>query len=90
MLLDAYWNTNNLNRWLLNGGNKTRSSFLDTFHWKIPKKYFDLIKSFKYFIETDAVIFVHAALNMIIENPYSDIETMLWEREPYKYVTVIG
>ena len=28
MLLDAFLNTNNLNQWLLNGGDKTLSSFL--------------------------------------------------------------
>jgi serine/threonine protein phosphatase 1 len=86
MLLDAYLNTNNLNLWLVNGGDKTLSSFLTGSIEKIPKKYQDFIKSFKYFIETDGFIFVHAALNMNIENPYSDTDTMLWEREPLKHL----
>lgn len=85
MLLDSFENINNLNSWLKNGGEKTLLSFLTSSIDKIPAKYIDLIKSFVNYYEVDNYIFVHASLNMKIENPYSDIETILWEREPYKY-----
>lgn len=85
MLLDAFDNVNNLNSWLKNGGEKTLLSFLTSSINKIPSKYIDLIKSFTYYYENDNFIFVHASLNMTIENPFTDIETILWEREPFKY-----
>lgn len=86
MLLDAHLNVNNLNLWLLNGGDKTLSSFLTSSLDKIPKKYIDFIKSFKYYYEFEQFIFVHAALNMLIDNPFSDIKTILWERNPLDFL----
>jgi serine/threonine protein phosphatase 1 len=86
MLLDAHLSVNNLNLWLLNGGDKTLSSFLTSSLDKIPKKYIDLIKSFKYYYEYERFIFVHAALNMKIDNPFSDIKTILWERNPLNFL----
>jgi serine/threonine protein phosphatase 1 len=85
LFLDASLNINNLNQWLLNGGDKTLASFLTSSIEKIPKKYFDLIKSFKYYKEESDYILVHAAINMKIENPFSDIQTLIWERDPIKY-----
>ena len=85
MFIDAFLNPNNLNHWLLNGGDKTLLSFLTSSIEKIPLKYIELIKTFKYFREYEDYILVHAALNMKIENPYSDLQTLLWERDPYKY-----
>lgn len=85
MLLDAFDNVNNLNSWLKNGGEKTLLSFLTSSINKIPSKYIDLIKSFSYYYENENFIFVHASLNMTIENPFTDIETILWERESFKY-----
>ena len=84
MFLDATLNTNNLNQWLLNGGDKTLTSFLTKSIEKIPIKYIELIQSFKYFLELDNYIFVHAGLNMNIADPFSDLHTILWEREPFK------
>jgi serine/threonine protein phosphatase 1 len=88
MLLDALLNVNNLNVWLLNGGDKTLISFLTKSIEKIPLKYIDLVASFKYYLEMGSFIFVHAALNMHIDEPFSDINTILWERNPYKYLNV--
>lgn len=86
MFINAFRNINNLNKWLINGGDKTLSSFLTSSIDKIPKKYFDLIHSFELYYEYDNFIFVHAALNMKIENPFSDAETILWERKPAEYL----
>lgn len=85
MFLDAFENTNNLTHWLINGGDKTLISFLTSSISKIPLKYIDLIRSFKYSLEVDNFIFVHATLNMTIGNPFDDKQTILWERNPYKY-----
>jgi serine/threonine protein phosphatase 1 len=86
LFLDAVLNTNNLNQWLLNGGDKTLSSFLTSSIEKIPKKYFDFVKSFKYYKEDKDFILVHAAINMKISDPFSDLQTILWERDQSKYL----
>jgi serine/threonine protein phosphatase 1 len=85
MLLEALANSSNLTQWLLNGGDKTLSSFLTSSIEKIPSKYIEFIKTFKYHKEYNGFILVHAALNMKIENPYSDLQTLLWERDPFKF-----
>jgi serine/threonine protein phosphatase 1 len=86
LFLDAFLNVNNFNLWVLNGGDKTLSSFLTSSIEKIPTKYIELIKSFKYYYEFEQYILVHAALNMKIDNPFSDIKTLVWEREPLKFL----
>ncbi len=85
LFLDAFLSTNDLNSWLMNGGDKTLSSFLTSSIEKIPQRYIDFFKSLKYHYEFEQYILVHAALNMKISNPFSDIETLIWEREPLKY-----
>ena len=85
MFLNAFDSIVNLNAWLKNGGDKTLMSFLTSSIEKIAPKYIDLIKSFKNYYENDFFVFVHASLNMKINNPYSDIKTILWERDPFKY-----
>jgi len=82
MFLDSFKNENEHTKWMINGGDKTLSSFLTSDIEKIPKKYIELIQSFKYYLEIDNYIFVHAGLNMKIEDPFKDIETILWERNP--------
>jgi len=84
MLIEAFHDYSKLNNWLLNGGKETLLSFLTSSIEKIPTKYIDLIKSFKYYHQIDNFIFVHAALNMLIKNPFEDINSMLWSREQEK------
>ena len=84
MLLKAFDSDLNLNVWLKNGGDKTLMSFLTSSFEKISAKYIDLLKSFRNYFETDFFILVHASLNMKIKDPYSDIETILWDRDPIK------
>ena len=86
MFLDASLSTTNLNHWLRNGGDKTLASFLTSSIEKIPENYFEFISSFKYHLESENFIFVHAALNMNINKPFTDIQTMLWERNPARYL----
>lgn len=80
MLLDSFLSKTHLSLWLLNGGYKTLASFSADSIEAIPQKYIELIKSFNYYIEHELYIFVHAALNMKINEPYSDKKTMLWDR----------
>ncbi|RXJ49557.1 metallophosphoesterase [Gelidibacter gilvus] len=82
MFLDSYENEDEHTKWMINGGDKTLMSFLTSSIDKIPKKYINLIKSSKVYLEKEGFILVHAGLNMNIENPFEDIETILWERNP--------
>lgn len=86
MLLDALLDKNKLSNWILNGGNQTLSSFLTASIEKIPIKYINLINSFNNYHLHNNYIFVHAALNMLIENPFDDIKTMLWERNQKDFI----
>jgi serine/threonine protein phosphatase 1 len=88
MLLDAPLSKNHLNHWLLNGGDQTLYSFRINSIKKIPPKYLNLINGFKYFDEDENFVFAHAALNMKIADPLMDIDTILWERNPAKYLNL--
>lgn len=85
LLLESYYDPVNSSNWILNGGNSTLKSFNVSDVKDIPYKYISLIESFKnYHIEND-IIFVHAGLNFDIENPFSDVKSMLWMRDVKKY-----
>lgn len=88
MLLDSFEDKTKYNNWILNGGKETLSSFLTSSIEKIPHKYIKLLNSFKYYHLIDNFIFVHAALNMNIENPFADVKTILWERNPEKHINL--
>ncbi|MBF4487743.1 metallophosphoesterase [Flavobacterium sp. CSZ] len=81
MFLDSFEENTKLNNWMLNGGKETLLSFLTASIEKIPSQYVNLIKSFKYYYEFKNFIFVHAAINMLIEKPFDDTRSMLWSRE---------
>ena len=86
LFLNAVEDDKELNKWLINGGDKTLSSFLTSTTKRIPNKYIDFIKSLELYYETRNFVFAHAAINMKIENPYSDKEVLLWERNPEKHL----
>lgn len=88
MLLGASQNISHLGRWLLNGGEATLASFGVSSIKKIPHKYLSFIASFQYFIETEYFVLAHAAVNMNIEDPLMDIDTLLWERNPESYLNL--
>lgn len=85
MMLDAGFSSKTLNQWLANGGTKTLLSFQANSINDIPAKYFELIRSFLYFLETENFVYVHAAVNMKIANPSLDVYTLLWERNPFRF-----
>lgn len=80
MLLNALDDPDKLNTWLLNGGDGTLSSFLTSSVGKIPLQYIELIESFLFYYESGNYIFVHAALDMRLADPFGDLETMLCSR----------
>lgn len=81
MLLEAFRAPSKTHRWLINGGMECLASFGTGYVANIPSSYIDLIESFKYYHQTDKFIYVHAALDMHIYDPFSDTDTMLWSRD---------
>ena len=81
MLIDSYEDISTKINWLKNGGKETLKSFLVSEIERIPLKYLELIKSFNSYYTLDNYIFVHAGLNMMIDNPFSDIKSLLWLRD---------
>jgi serine/threonine protein phosphatase 1 len=80
MLIDSYYDENKEYIWLKNGGDYTLKSFRVNFANQIPKKYIELIESFPYYVKKDNMIFVHAGLNLDIDNPFQDFNSMMWTR----------
>lgn len=81
MLLDSIEDENKEYIWLKNGGDKTLQSFKVKFAFQIPKKYIEFINSSLMYYEYENFIFVHAGLNLNIENPFEDTKSLLWSRE---------
>ena len=81
MFLDSFEEVSMKVNWMKNGGKETLKSFLTSDIERIPKKYVDFIKSTKLYLEIDDFILVHAGVNMNIEQPFSDVHSLLWLRE---------
>ncbi|CDS91622.1 putative Serine/threonine-protein phosphatase 1 [Sphingobacterium sp. PM2-P1-29] len=81
MLLDSVKDENKEYVWLKNGGDKTLQSFRVNFSNQIPQLYIDLIESSVYYYEYLNYLFVHAGINFELDNPFKDIQTLLWTRD---------
>jgi serine/threonine protein phosphatase 1 len=67
--------------WLEIGGKPTLNSFGVQHIRDIPADYIDWMRNLPHYIELDKFVLVHAGLNFKNENPYEDIQSMLWLRE---------
>jgi serine/threonine protein phosphatase 1 len=86
MLLDALQDKRIMEIWLTrNGGWATLQSFHAHTIYDIPDHYIELISKMPYYVELQDFILVHASLNLALENPFSDIYSMLWARETPMY-----
>lgn len=81
LLLDSFENESKEYLWIKNGGDKTLQSFKVNFCNEIPFKYIQLLKSSILYYEFEDYIFVHAGLNLSIEDPFKDEYSLLWTRE---------
>jgi serine/threonine protein phosphatase 1 len=80
MLLRSIHDQNYLTSWLINGGDKTLDSFKINLFEEMPSMYVDFIRSMGSFKVLDSYILVHAGINFTLENPFEDLEAMLWLR----------
>ncbi len=98
MMVRSMSNFDELDMWLLNGGNPTLESFGVSYVEDIPQNYIDFIGEMEYCIEVDEYLLVHAGLNFTPPNPNSgkgdflfrifdplqDKKSLLWIRDWYQ------
>jgi len=78
----GWWSKSQLQKaWESFGGIQTMKSFNVTRVADIPEKYIRWMAALDYFLETESLVAVHAGLNFNIDDPFSDIRSMLWIRE---------
>lgn len=63
------------------GGIETLESFDADSPKDIPKKYIDWLKALDYYTEVDDFIIVHAGLNFMEDDPFTDKHAMIWIRD---------
>ncbi len=66
--------------WYLNGGMTTLESFGIDSASNINPSYLIFFRNLQPYIQLDELLFVHAGFNDSIDDPFSDLETMLWTR----------
>jgi len=81
LMLNALDNDQSNDHWLVNGGAETLSSFGINHIAQLPESYLRFLKDTRHYIQTEECIFVHAGLNLLLDNPFADTETMLWDRK---------
>jgi serine/threonine protein phosphatase 1 len=62
------------------GGKETLKSFKVKSVADIPTEYINFFHSLEYYIELEDFVLVHAGLNFIDKNPFTDRHAMLWSR----------
>ncbi|MDP1623585.1 MAG: metallophosphoesterase [Bacteroidales bacterium] len=67
--------------WLDIGGKQTLTSFGVQHVRDVPADYIEWMRNLTYYVELEHFVLVHAGLNFRNENPYEDIQSMLWLRE---------
>jgi serine/threonine protein phosphatase 1 len=80
MILRACSNPDYNRVWMLNGGRTTLDSFGIDAPCDLPSLYKSFFAGLKYYIELDDYILVHAGLNRDADDPFSDMDAMLWSR----------
>jgi serine/threonine protein phosphatase 1 len=83
MLLKSAESTENLNQWIQNAGATTLKSLGVDTPMQIPQKYMNFFESLKYYYYYKNFILVHGGMNFSIDNPFLDLEAMVWERNSY-------
>ncbi len=81
MLLDSGSGYYSFSLWLMNGGDRTLESFNINSIDELKPVYADFFRGTEYFIEEKDFIAVHAGLNFNIDDPLSDLHSMLWIRD---------
>jgi len=81
MMVSAFRNPLESVFWINNGGKAVLDELGLLSVKQLPQKYIDFVDSLKYYHDTDDYIFVHAGLNLRLENPLDDKESLIWIRK---------
>jgi serine/threonine protein phosphatase 1 len=79
MMVESYFDPNELPLWFLNHGMETLDSFGVQDVREIDKDYIKFISELEFYHETGNHIFVHAGFNDTEPDPFSDRHRMIWE-----------
>ncbi len=80
MLLNACFDRAMFRVWMLNGGNATLTSFGVEDPCELPPSYRAFFALLPTHLVLDDYVLVHAGLNFLADDPFSDHEAMLWSR----------
>ena len=81
MMIDALEDEEYLAHWNFNGGRQTLASFGVKAIRDIPESYWLFLQHLEYYIALDDYFLVHAGFNFRAEDPFADINSMLWIRD---------
>jgi len=88
MLIESFSGESFIHPWIYNGGDKTLESFgisrqeylerpIDK---KLPSKYMNFLSHTTYYVELEKAFVVHAGFNFHDDNPFHDLDAMVWSR----------
>lgn len=88
MLIESFSSKVYFHPWIYNGGGMTLDSFgLSEEEYlelpgdkKLPSKYLEFLSQTTYYIELDKAFIVHAGFNFRDDNPFHDLDAMIWSR----------
>lgn len=78
LLIQAYQNSDDIPKWILNGGQNTLDSFGIKEIKDLPLYYIQFFRNLKPYFSKQDYLFVHAGFNDAILNPFDDEYHMLW------------
>jgi serine/threonine protein phosphatase 1 len=88
MLIESFSGETYFHPWIYNGGGRTLESFgLGEEEYlslpgdkKLPPRYMDFLSHTTYYTELDRAFIVHAGFNFHDDNPFHDLDAMIWSR----------
>jgi serine/threonine protein phosphatase 1 len=88
MLIESFSSEAYFHPWIYNGGGATLDSFgISREEYlerpgdqKFPAPYMEFLSFTTYYVELDKVFIVHAGFNFMDENPFHDLDAMIWSR----------
>lgn len=91
MLINAYTHphSNNYMLWMMNGGETTFQSYqIDSYLEMdeaamndLPEDHISFMRRLPYYYELEDYILVHAGINFMADEPFQDIQSMVWCRD---------
>jgi len=79
MLVDSYFDPENLPLWYMNSGKATMLSFNIKDIKELSDEYIGFFTGLDYYISIGNFLFVHAGFNDLTADPFSDRHHMIWE-----------